>query len=559
MCLKSNNKKDISQSLITANKGVPPPHSISRSDAQKFFRKASDENHVERTYTGATWNLYISTSPYIDHQLRSEASFLFSSLCLPCDESLRFGFPPPSGRYSFSPTGNSFNAKPESSSPNLPPLPVGSGSESSHFGHGISPDSNRFSHDISRMPDNPPKNLGHRRAHSEILTLPDDLSFDSDLGVVGGADGPSFSDETEEDLFSMYLDMDKLNSSSATSSFQMGEPSSAAPLGSASAAMTENVVARPNDRRVRHQHSQSMDGSTSIKPEMLMSGSDENSAADSKKAMSAAKLAELALIDPKRAKSMTVCGESSSKPKMGTGWGWSTLEASGSLGVSLWEIRTVIQVQNGINTKFWRRGWTMVKRYSLHKDSEEASYTVSHCNRTRIVDSLAVFGLKWVFPDTHTYLCPYFPRNRIWANRQSAARSKERKMRYIAELERKVQTLQTEATSLSAQLTLLQRDTNGLTAENSELKLRLQTMEQQVNLQDASCLSWGPRNIVFLLKPELGFLFLNMACRWLRQQYASCCLLEFSGVLKTGYVMADIVLAHSNEMLPLHVDVFKIL
>eukprot|EP00252_Welwitschia_mirabilis_P005834 TRINITY_DN1643_c0_g1_i5.p1 TRINITY_DN1643_c0_g1~~TRINITY_DN1643_c0_g1_i5.p1 ORF type:complete len:506 (-),score=91.87 TRINITY_DN1643_c0_g1_i5:757-2274(-) len=45
---------------------------------------------------------------------------------------------------------------------------------------------------------------------------------------------------------------------------------------------------------------------------------------------------------------------------------------------------------------------------------------------------------------------------RILANRQSAARSKERKMRYILELERKVQTLQTEATTLSAQLTLLQ-------------------------------------------------------------------------------------------------------
>jgi len=51
---------------------------------------------------------------------------------------------------------------------------------------------------------------------------------------------------------------------------------------------------------------------------------------------------------------------------------------------------------------------------------------------------------------------PFVPRDRIWANRQSAARSKERKMRYISELERKVQTLQTEATSLSAQLTLLQ-------------------------------------------------------------------------------------------------------
>jgi len=45
---------------------------------------------------------------------------------------------------------------------------------------------------------------------------------------------------------------------------------------------------------------------------------------------------------------------------------------------------------------------------------------------------------------------------RILANRQSAARSKERKIRYTSELERKVQTLQTEATNLSAQLTMLQ-------------------------------------------------------------------------------------------------------
>lgn len=291
------------------------------------------------------------------------------------------GLPPTSGRYSvFSPPGNTFNVKSEPSSSTLPPLGAGVSSESGHFGHGMS-DASRFSHDISRMPDNPPKNIGHRRAHSEILMLPDDISFDSDLGVVGGADGPSFSDETEEDLFSMYLDMEKFNSSSATSTFQVGEPSNAAaaaaaPGSAAGVSPAENMVIGTNERpRARHQHSQSMDGSTSIKPEILMSG-EEASAADTKKAMSAAKLAELAVIDPKRAK-------------------------------------------------------------------------------------------------------------RIWANRQSAARSKERKMRYIAELERKVQTLQTEATSLSAQLTLLQRDTNGLTAENSELKLRLQTMEQQVHLQDA--------------------------------------------------------------------------
>nr|XP_043634344.1 probable transcription factor PosF21 [Erigeron canadensis]XP_043634345.1 probable transcription factor PosF21 [Erigeron canadensis] len=253
----------------------------------------------------------------------------------------------------------------------LPPIGPTGTIEPSRFvaGLGMNSDTGRFSHDVSRMPDNPPRNMGHRRAHSEILTLPDDISFDSDLGVVGGFEGPSFSDETEEDLFSMYLDMDKFNTSSATSAFQAGEPSGV----QVSAADLMPGPESSNDRpRVRHQHSQSMDGSTTIKPEML----EESPAADAKKAMSAAKIAELALVDPKRAK-------------------------------------------------------------------------------------------------------------RILANRQSAARSKERKMRYIAELERKVQTLQTEATSLSAQLTLLQRDTSCLNAENSELRLRLQTMEQQVHLQDA--------------------------------------------------------------------------
>ncbi|KAK4433811.1 putative transcription factor PosF21 [Sesamum alatum] len=293
---------------------------------------------------------------------------------------------PPPGRYSaFSPPNSSYNMKSElSGSSNLPPVGAGSSSEQGHFGHGMS-DSSRFSHDISQMPDNPPKNLGHRRAHSEILTLPDDISFDSDLGVVGGLDGPSLSDETEDDPLSTYLDMDKFNSTTGISEFQVSDSStSAAERGSSSIPAFEssnpsadNVAAASNEKpRIRHQHSQSMDGSTTIKPEMLMSGSEGPSPAESKKAISAAKLAELALIDPKRAK-------------------------------------------------------------------------------------------------------------RIWANRQSAARSKERKMRYIAELERKLQSLQTEATSLSAQFTLLQRDTNGLTSENSELKLQLQTMEQQVQLQDA--------------------------------------------------------------------------
>ncbi|EEE51302.1 hypothetical protein OsJ_32253 [Oryza sativa Japonica Group] len=76
-------------------------------------------------------------------------------------------------------------------------------------------------------------------------------------------------------------------------------------------------------------------------------------------------------------------------------------------------------------------------------------------------------------------------RQWVLANRQSAARSKERRMRYIAELEQKVQILQTEATTLSAQLTLLQRDSSGMATQNNELKFRLQSMEQQAQLRDA--------------------------------------------------------------------------
>uniref|UniRef100_J3LJI7 BZIP domain-containing protein n=2 Tax=Oryza brachyantha TaxID=4533 RepID=J3LJI7_ORYBR len=74
---------------------------------------------------------------------------------------------------------------------------------------------------------------------------------------------------------------------------------------------------------------------------------------------------------------------------------------------------------------------------------------------------------------------------RVLANRQSAARSKERKMRYIAELEQKVQILQSEATKLSTQVTILQRDSAGLATQNNELKFRLQAMEQQAHLRDA--------------------------------------------------------------------------
>lgn len=250
---------------------------------------------------------------------------------------------------------------------------------------------NQFSSDAPRNFDRPPRRGAHRRARSEIPFRPqDELLLDSEL-CFDSSEFLTLSDETGEELLSGYLDMENTNSSDG--------------YGPATFTINENFAAKSPDRsrsfsvdqliseldtlkprpgigeshgpsrpeRPHHHHSFSMDGSISFSQDLLMNDSDS---LDTKKTVDANKLAELALLDPKRAK-------------------------------------------------------------------------------------------------------------RIMANRQSAARSKERKMRYIAELERKVQTLQTEATSLSNQLAILQRDTTGLSIENNELKLRLQAMEQQGQLRDA--------------------------------------------------------------------------
>lgn len=207
----------------------------------------------------------------------------------------------------------------------------------------------------------------HRRARSEVaFRLPDDL----DLGSAGEGDGSAGFDEigSEDDLFSTFMDIEKISSG----------PAAAAAAGSD----RDRAAETSSPPRPKHRYSSSVDGSGLFSAGSSAARKDAAAAQaladvlEAKKAMSSEQLAELAAIDPKRAK-------------------------------------------------------------------------------------------------------------RILANRQSAARSKERKARYMTELERKVQTLQTEATTLSAQLTLFQRDTTGLSAENAELKIRLQAMEQQAQLRDA--------------------------------------------------------------------------
>lgn len=73
---------------------------------------------------------------------------------------------------------------------------------------------------------------------------------------------------------------------------------------------------------------------------------------------------------------------------------------------------------------------------------------------------------------------------RILANRQSAARSKERKLRYINELERRVSLLTSEATNLSEEFSSLQRESHNLGAEKDELDKQLKTLEQSIQQRD---------------------------------------------------------------------------
>ncbi|XP_058787855.1 transcription factor RF2b-like [Vicia villosa] len=142
---------------------------------------------------------------------------------------------------------------------------------------------------------------------------------------------------------------------------------------------------------------------------------------------------------------------------------------------------------NGAGTSGQNDGEKSLNEATTPRTRHRHSCSVDGTTSTTSMLGEIMDAKKAMPPDKLAELWTQDPKRakRILANRQSAARSKERKARYIQELERKVQTLQTEATTLSAQLTLYQRDTSGLSTENTDLKLRLQAMEQQANLRDA--------------------------------------------------------------------------
>ncbi|XP_039171244.1 basic leucine zipper 6 [Eucalyptus grandis] len=74
---------------------------------------------------------------------------------------------------------------------------------------------------------------------------------------------------------------------------------------------------------------------------------------------------------------------------------------------------------------------------------------------------------------------------RILANRQSAQRSRVRKLQYISELERSVTTLQSEVSELSPRVAFLDHQRLILNVDNSALKQRIAALAQDKIFKDA--------------------------------------------------------------------------
>lgn len=173
--------------------------------------------------------------------------------------------------------------------------------------------------DIEQMPDTPQRGSHHRRAHSDtsfrfddlLLFDPSDLDLSSlDLptptpprGAPMAVDSGSVSDDSasQSGPTTKPKPINHLRSLSVDSDFFDGLGLTTGggdeKFGGKPAAMAAPGAVGAGERRVHHRHSNSMDGSSTSSFEI-----DSVMVDGVKKAMGPDRLAELALIDPKRAK-----------------------------------------------------------------------------------------------------------------------------------------------------------------------------------------------------------------------------------------------------------------
>lgn len=98
---------------------------------------------------------------------------------------------------------------------------------------------------------------------------------------------------SEDDLFSTYMDIEKLGGSNSNSNINEGDHGGSAGLVEGGGGDGDNNLTPVGTMRPRHRYSNSMDSSSFVL---------NDNSIEAKKAMAPDKLAELWTIDPKRAK-----------------------------------------------------------------------------------------------------------------------------------------------------------------------------------------------------------------------------------------------------------------
>lgn len=73
---------------------------------------------------------------------------------------------------------------------------------------------------------------------------------------------------------------------------------------------------------------------------------------------------------------------------------------------------------------------------------------------------------------------------RILANRQSAQRSRVRKLQYISELERSVTALQTEVTTMGPRVAFFEHQRAVLNVDNNTIKQKMAALAQSQRFKD---------------------------------------------------------------------------
>ncbi|KAJ1437544.1 Basic-leucine zipper domain [Sesbania bispinosa] len=351
--------------------------------------------------------------------------------------------------------------------------------------------------------------------------------IDDDLGTTGGHS--LYDDTIGNDLLSTFFNMDKLN------------PSFAAPASTADNFVVASGPTNINERLdAGSQHSQFMNGSTSIiNPNILVSTSEIGSTMNSRKAMSAFSIGtcindDLGTMDSHSLSSGTIDEHLLSTLNMDKINPSSGALASAADNFSIAIATTNLNERLDVgyrDSQFMNASTSIIKPDILVSAFENGS--IINSNKQCLLFLLTTLLLLVVLPismkgltlgSQHSQfmngstsmtkpdmlvsasengstinsrkaksatelaeLALVDPKRakRILANRQSAIRSKEKKARYISELEKKVQTLETEKTSLSTQLTISQRDTQRKDDENNELRMGLQTLIQQLQLDDS--------------------------------------------------------------------------